>query len=91
MRGKGATEDRALEDRTRGHNRCSACPAIGEGGGAPRSSLRSPITSRARFDGIRRKCFILPMVHRYHRGSGVWVALSKHHRLMHEAFEEEGA
>ena len=30
-------------------------------------------------------------VHRYHRGSGVWVALSKHHRLMHEAFEEEGA
>jgi len=23
---------------------------------------RSPTTSRARFDGIRRKCFILPMV-----------------------------
>jgi hypothetical protein len=37
-------------------------PSDWGGGGAPGSPLCSPTTSRARFDGIRRKCFILPMV-----------------------------
>ena len=61
MRGKDATKARALGNARMATTDVSHAQPLGRGEVRP-EARRSPTTSRARFDGIRRKCFILPMV-----------------------------